>query len=484
MKVFIATLGTETNTFAPMPTALRDFESQTFHRGDATRHPPSLFTEALHVWRRRAEERGWHVTESLATFAQPAGITVRAVYEGLRDEILGDLKASGGADIVLIQCHGAMVADGYPDCEGDLMGRIRAIAPNAVLGMELDPHHHLTDAMLEACDLIVSFKEYPHTDATPRAEELFTLAADTAEGKIRPVMSDFDCRMIGRCLTGLEPGRSLVDRMIAAEGKDGILSLSLAHGFPFADHPRVGMRMLAIADGDPEAAARAAEEWGREVIRLRHELNPPAPTMDEALDRALAAASGPVVLADMGDNAGGGAPSDSTFLLRAILDRRIRGVASGIYWDPVVTRICAGAGIGATLDVRLGGKLGPASGDPVDLTVTVLGHGTGLTQPFGGGQMQMGEAVWLEVDGVDLVINDTRTQCFHPAAFEQLGIRLAERRIVCVKSSNHFYAGFAPIASEVIHTATPGALPSDYTLILYTRRAPDWWPLVEDPWTA
>ncbi len=483
MKVFIATLGTETNTFAPLPTARRAFEDVMMYDGDATRHTPNLFTEALHVWRRRAEERGWDVVESLATFAQPAGITVREIYEEYRDRIVADLKAAGGADIVLVQMHGAMVADGYDDCEGDLMAHLRAAAPDAVLGLELDPHNHLTEQMMGACDLIVCFKEYPHVDATPRAEELFTLAADTAEGKINPVMRDFDCRMINMYLTPVEPMRSHVDAMMAAEGKGGILSLSLVHGFPWADVERVGTRMLAIADGDAAAAEAAARDWGQRLIDQRFDICTPRPGIDEALDRAVAANAAPVVLADMADNAGGGAPSDATFLLRAILDRGLRDVAIGVFWDPVVMRLCADAGVGATLAIRLGGKMGPMSGDPVDLTVTVKAHGTGLTQPFGGGEMELGEAVWVEADGIDIVINDTRTQTFSPAAFEALGIDLSKHAIVAVKSSNHFYAGFEPVASEIIQIATPGAITPDFVNIPYTKRDGNYWPKVENPWT-
>ena len=480
MKVFIAALGTETNTFAPMPTAMSGFMERHMGR-EGSRKTPHLFTEALHVWRRRAEERGWDVVESIGAFAQPAGTTVQAVWEELRDTVVGDLSAAGGADIVLIQAHGAMISTDCDDCEGDLMGRLRAIAPGAVLGLALDPHFHLTEQMMDVCDLIVSFKEYPHIDATPRAEELFRLAADTAEGSIRPVMRDFDCHMVGLYMTPKEPVRSFVDSMVAAEGKDGVLSLTLVHGFPWGDMPRVGTRMLAIADGDADKAARVAETFGRRFYEARAQMFPRLPGIDEALDRAMARGDGPVVLADMADNAGGGAPADSTFLLRAVMDRRIKNVASAIYWDPILTRICADAGVGATLDVRLGGKMGPMSGDPVDLTVTVRGHATDMNQRLGEGSMPMGEAVWLEADGIDLVVNDTRTQCFHPDAFEKLGIRLADRKLVLVKSTNHFYAGFKPVAAEIIHVATPGAISPDMAGIPYTRRAPDWWPLVEDP---
>ncbi|MEM9009855.1 MAG: M81 family metallopeptidase [Pseudomonadota bacterium] len=483
MKVFIACLGTETNTFAPIPTGYRSFEETMLYHGDATAHPPNLFSQSLHVWRRRAEARGWEVAESLSAFAQPAGTTGRTVYEGFRDEIVADLKAAMPVDIVLIQMHGAMIAEGYDDCEGDLMTHLRAAAPEAVLGLELDLHFHLTDELMEACTLIVGFKEYPHTDVADRAEELFTLAADTAEGKIQPVMRDFDCRMVAMYMTPIEPMRSFVDDMMAAEGKDGVLSLTLAHGFPWGDMPRVGTRMLAIADGSAEVAAEAAEAWGKRLIAEREEICPPRPDIQTALDRAAGHNSGTVVLADMADNAGGGAPSDSTFFLRAILDRGMTGVASGIYWDPSVTRIAAEAGEGARLPVRLGGKLGPMSGEPVDLEVTVKAVRSGLVQHLGDGTMPLGEIVWLEADGIDLVVNDTRTQCFHPEVFEQLGIRLAERRLVIVKSTNHFYAGFAPIAVEVIHVATPGAISPDFGAIPFQNRDLNYWPRVADPWS-
>ncbi len=136
---------------------------------DASSKPSSLFTEALHVWRRRAEEKDWDVVESIAAFAQPAGMTVQTVWEELRDMVVDDLKAAGPIDVVLIQCHGAMVSQACLDCEGELMSMLRDIAQQAVIGLELDPHNHLTARMLKACALIVSFKEYSHIDATPRA---------------------------------------------------------------------------------------------------------------------------------------------------------------------------------------------------------------------------------------------------------------------------------------------------------------------------
>ncbi|MCY4290296.1 MAG: M81 family metallopeptidase [Roseovarius sp.] len=486
MKLLIACLATETNTFSPMPTGRKAFEAAMVSRKATRKIPGNLFTEQLIEWRRLAEERGWQVVESLTAFAQPAGITVRTVYEEYRDEILRDIETHR-PDILLMSMHGAMVADGYEDCEGDLMGRARAILGfDCVIGLELDLHNHLTQAMLDACDLIVNFKEYSHIDATPRASELFEMAADMAEGRTKPVMAMFDCRMIGFYPTN--PGgegamRDFVDAMIEAPEKEpGLLHLSLTHGFCWGDVPEVGTRMIAIVDGDYAQAVETAERWGRRFWDLREATRVKTPNLADGLTAAVESNSTPVVLADMSDNAGGGAPSDSTFVLREVLDRGLTGVAMAIFYDPAVVRLCADAGIGATLPVRLGGKFGPASGDPVDIQVTVRGHAEELTQQFGGGEMEMGEAVWIEADGIDLIVNDTRTQCFSPDAFERLGCKLSKRKIVIVKSSNHFYAGFAAMAAEIIYCATPGTLTPDATTVPYSRRTGLWWPKDENPW--
>lgn len=480
MKVLIAGLATETNSFSPIPTGRLAFEDSFVSR-TATREPANLFSAPQHEWRAMAEARGWEVVESLSAFAQPAGPTIRSTYEGFRDEILADIEAAK-PDILLLSMHGAMIAEGYDDCEGDMLVRARAIlGPSAVIGLEIDPHNHLTEDMLGAADLIVSYKEYPHTDGHLRARELFTLAADTAAGKIRPVMRDYDCRMITMFHTTRAPMRGFVDEMQARENTGGILSLSLTHGFPWGDCERVGARMLAIADGDADLAETVAREFGEKLWSLRDQLRGDWPSIPGAIDHAVAANKTPVVLADFADNAGGGAPADSTFVLREILGRGLRDAAIGIFWDPVVVRMCQDAGVGAQMQVRLGGKIGAMSGDPLDLKVTVRGLREKMTQKMGEGQMPMGNGVWLETEGVHIVVSDRRTQAFHPMCFTDLGIDLSDMRMVVVKSSQHFYAGFAPIASEVVYISGPGAITPDYANIPYTKRDSNYWPKVEDP---
>lgn len=486
MKVFIAGLATETNTFSPIPTGIISYEEGLVAHGTATQSPAVGFGAPMHVWRSRAEALGWDVAESLAAFAQPAGPTVASVYNAFVEEILTDLKAAMPVDIILLTMHGAMVAEGCDDCEGDLMARCREIVgPDAIIGLEIDPHCHLTPLMLESANLIVAYKEYPHTDIPDRADDLFTLAADAATGKTNPVMAAYDCRMITMYFTPLEPMRSFTDDMLSEEESRSILSLSLCHGFPWGDTAHTGTQMLAIADGDRGLAEQRARAYGERLWNLREQLRVDFPTIDEALDKAEGRdTEKPIVLGDFADNAGGGAPGDSTFVLREVLKRGLKGVALGMFWDPISVRQCEEAGEGATLKLRIGGKMGPASGDPVDLTIRVLAIRKRLEQMFGKIAMPMGTAVLLEADGVYLLVNDQRSQLFDPSAFTQLGLDLGQMRIIVVKSSNHFYDRFAPIAEEVWHMKTPGAITPEFTSIPYTKRDRNYWPRVEDPFAA
>jgi microcystin degradation protein MlrC len=190
------------------------------------------------------------------------------------------------------------------------------------------------------------------------------------------------------------------------------------------------------------------------------------------------------VLADVADNAGGGAPSDNTTMLAAILAKGMTDVALGPLWDPVAASICAEAGVGAKIAIRLGGKSGPTSGEPLDVEVTVRAiaerhHQTSL----GGARQRMGLSAWIEIgNGVDVVVNSIRTQGFHPDLFTGLGVDLDGKRLIVVKSSQHFETGFAPIADLVLPVATPGALQMDFAAIAYTKkRDMDFHPRVADP---
>lgn len=480
MRVFIASLATETNTFAPFPTARRAYEENGLTKS-ASRTISGYGAMGMRVFRECAEAAGYEVVESLSAFAQPAGRTVRAVYEEFRDEILSDLKAAGQIDIVLLLLHGAMVADGYDDCEGDILGRARALAPDAVIGAEFDPHLHLTAAMLEAADAITIFKEYPHTDIGERAQELFDICQAVALGKCRPVAAMVDLAMLGFFPTQIEPMKSIVAALHEAEAKPEILSASIAHGFPWGDVPDVGARVVVYADGSAEAASREAMDIAHRLYDARDVLLPHYPDVATSLEKADGL-TGTVVLGDHSDNAGGGAPSDSTFFLHEMLRRGVTDAVIGSFYDPGAATICAEAGVGATLQLRLGGKIGLISGDPVDLQVQVMAVKPDHDQNVFGARQAMGLTVWVRHGGIDILINDLRGQVYGRDLFTGMGISLDGRKLIVVKSSNHYVTDFAPIADHLWHVVSPGALSLDLAKVPLTKRNGNFHPRVADPW--
>jgi microcystin degradation protein MlrC len=277
--------------------------------------------------------------------------------------------------------------------------------------------------------------------------------------------------------------------MSEVERRKGVLSVSFGHGFQFADIPHVGARMLVIADDDPALAARLAQELGLRVYGSRRQIgfDSLSQPMEEVLTRALASRTPPVVVADQSDNTGGGAPGDATFVLRWLLERRAENVAIAILYDPEVARVAGKAGRGAVLSLRIGGKLGPASGAPVDLEATVLAMRDDYRHsiPQDAGEpwsFAAGNVVALRCGGVDLVVSSERCQCFGPAIFSDLGIDPKRKQVLIVKSYQHFYAGFAPLAGEVLYMAAPGAVPPDPRLLPYRRLdTTRLYPWVDDP---
>lgn len=491
MRIFTACLGTETHTWAPLPTDTKAFQDTYLVRGGAHPEAVNMFGVPLQIWRRHADALGWETVESLCAFATPSGLTVKRTYETYRDEILADLKAALPVDAVMLSLHGAMVADGYDDCQDDLVHAVRGIVgPGVFIGCELDLHCHISRRFVAETDAVVIFKEYPHVDFAARAEELWTIMTRTLGGEIKPVISAFDCRMINLYHTTREPMRSFVDGMAALEGKENVLSVSLGHGFPWANIPHVGARMIVVTDNAKDAGDRLAEELGRKLWALRAEITPDVVELDDAIDQALAASDGstgggPVVFGDIADNPGGGAAGDSTFIARRLIERGVKSAAIGGIWDPVAVDICRGAGIGATLGLRLGGKAGPWSGEPLDLTVTVLGiFDDMLAEGLGGSTRRMGDTVALETDGIEFVVHAVRTQNFHPSFFTNAGIDWKVKKILVVKSMQHFYSNYAAISDTVLYVSTPGVVDHDIKRLPLERAARPVWPLDDDPWSS
>jgi microcystin degradation protein MlrC len=478
MRAFTAGFGAETNTFSGLYIGLDEFRDG-FLFGPYT-HPPELteVSAPLFVLREERERRGWEVIEGTYAFALPGGRVGFRTYELLRDRILSELRAALPVDFVALSMHGAMAAVGCDDCEGDLLEAIRQIiGPDVPLGVEIDPHAHLSSAMTGNADLIVAMREYPHTDFLARGRELIGLLERAAEGSVRPVTAVHDCRLIGRFHTLREPMRGFVDRMEHLLGNTPeLLSISFVHGFPWGDTADMGAKMLVIANEDPALAERTAAALGREIESMRDETFLPPIGIAEALEQALRAGGRPVVIADVGDNPGGGAGGDSTTLVRALLERDV-DACLGPLWDPMAVRVMMAAGPGAKVALRIGGKVGPASGLPLDAEAEILAVEPAAYQTWAGTRMKLGAAGAVRIGKVRLVICSIRDQAYGPDLFTNLGIEPRGLSIVAVKSAQHFMAGFAPIAHTVLLAGGGGPLETDFRRVPYRNIQRPKWPL-------
>lgn len=480
MRVFIAGLAHETSAFSPVPTDARSFEDFIAYRPVGNRiDAAGLALNGYGDFAREAAARGDELIASSYFWAQPSAPCARADYEALRDEILRDLRCAGKVDMVLLFLHGAQMADGYTDCEGDLLARIRdLVGPKTFVGTLLDLHANVTPKMLEAASALVACRFYPHTDFDERAIELYHIGVRCASGVVAPRMHFERIPMVGMFYT-TEPQMTAANAMaLALENRAGIVAVSLIHGFVWADMAEMGAGVLVVTDGDHPTIAVEARSVARAFFDARNETRSMRIGVESALDRVEAAGSGrPIVIADACDNAGGGAGSDSTFILEAILARGLVGYALALLWDPIAVRFAQAAGEGASFRLRLGGKTGPEAGRPLDVTARVLAIRSGLVQCGIGFTAPAGTAMALEIAGNIVIVNDVRGQVFSPTCFTDLGIDPAAQRALVVKSTQHFREQFEPLAREILYCETPGSLALDLDPTKYRNLPRPIWPV-------
>ena len=478
MRCFTASFMMETNTFSPMRASLETFADDMLLRpSELPSTEIGILAPLLDAARRREQTEGWQVVAGTAAFCHPRGTIVKAAYETLRDEILEQLREALPVDIVALNLHGSMVAEGYPDCDGDIATRVREmIGPDVAFGLELDSHCNVSDVMVNTTDAIVAFKEYPHTDFAECAELLIDILTACAQGLTRPTMSVFDCRMIDMFYTTREPFKSYVASLRELERRGDVLAASVAHGFPWGDVPDMGTKILVVTDANRTFGDELAARLGRELFDLRGQTAAQSFSLAEGVRRAIKAASFPVVIADIADNPGGGAPGDSTFVLRELLEQGVKDACFGPLWDPIAVQSCFDAGQGAEIDLRLGGKMGPTSGAPLDLRARIIHLSDDHRQIGLGAEVRLGKSALVDVGGVEIVLTSRRAQAFTPQLFSGIGVKLTAKKIIAVKSTHHFHAGFAPIAAEVLYIDSPGTMAADITLLSYKNIERPKWP--------
>jgi microcystin degradation protein MlrC len=484
MRIAIGGLMHETATFVDRPTRVVDFE-QGFglfrgeeiverFRGGANMCPGG-FLQA-------AEEHGFTAVPLLWGFAYPSGLIERATYDALKSEMIERFhaaeKSGGRFDGMLLDLHGAAVVDGIDDADGDMIAAFREVlGPDRPLMVTTDLHSNHTPLRVQKASTICGYDTYPHVDMAERGREAGSLLVRTLRGEIRPVGAIRQLPIFWSTKTQVPanpPMDEVLRRVHEMERRPGMLTMTIATGFQWADVPDVGASVLAFADGDRDLAQRAADELGDWLWENRERWYAPAPRIRAALADGEKQGRHPIYFADHADNTGGGSPGDSTEVLQTFLDLQLQDALILYIVDPETAQQAHAAGVGAKIRVSLGGKSSPVQGPPVvgDAEVLALTDGKfAFDGPmFAGLTGDMGTSAALKIGGVTVAVVSARLQPMDPAFARTLGIDCTQMKYVCVKSAAHFRSGFGRLAGAIYNIEARAILTHDWATLPYKRR--------------
>ncbi|MFN0185716.1 MAG: M81 family metallopeptidase [Aquabacterium sp.] len=484
MQLVLAMMMHETNTFSSVPTPLSRFT-----RGG--RGLPPEGDAALRAFRRTgsglgafielAEAAGARFTIPIAASAAPSGPVHDDAFETICDRILGAVRQ--GCDGILLDLHGAMVTQTHEDGEGELLRRIRAIAPDVPIAVALDMHTNLYPAMVELSTAIAGYQTYPHIDAYETGLRAGRAVLAQMAGRVRCTMAWGNRPMLPHVMrqgTDDEPNKRLQARCREMEAQ-GALCASVFVGFPNADIHNAGLSAAVVTDND----AAQARAWTDELLDMAwdqrrafvYRFEPLADSMARAreIGESKPAGSGPVVLLDHSDNCASGGTMDTMTVLGAMIDAGLGDAAAFAIYDPAAVQQLIAAGVGAEVTLALGGKLDmPAiglKGEPRTLTGRVRRISDGQFVNFGpmgkGAASSMGPSAVFEVAGIEIAVISNHVEPHDMAAFAALGLGVERKRYVMLKSRIHWRAGLRPMAHAVVECAGTGVCTSDYDRLAF-----------------
>ncbi len=481
IRVLIAGFKHETNTFSDMPTDLDSYKTRALLYGDdvaknlrGTKTEPAAFLDFC-------EAEGWQAVTPIYGDASPGGPVSQLAFDHMASAITDAAADQGPFDAVLLSLHGAMVCEHTDDGEGELLDRLRAVIGTAVpVAITLDLHANVTDRMAALSDVMIAYRTYPHIDQYEIATQAAELIKRTLAGEIRPTNSV----VRGQMMEGVDSGRTtspgpMTEVLHSADQlltQSGVLATSVCAGFAKADTHDTGPSVIVVGDGTDPRFAAMAEKLMAQVWESRHRRTVQTVPIGAAINRAGMASGigGPVVLADFADNPGGGGYGDATGLLGAMIEADLQDAAFATIYDPAAAQICWENGLGAIVHLNLGGKIEPRYGAPLSVRgkVQALTRGRfALKGPMAAGlRVDMGQTAVLRVGGIDIVIVSGRFQAHDIMYFQHARIDVTTKKVIAVKSSQHFRAAFEPLAAEVIVVDGGGGLTSgNYKALTYTK---------------
>ena len=471
----------ETNTYSPVPTPLARFAVGAAQppEGAAAVAAYRGTGAALAAFIELAEQAGAEYTVPIAASAWPSGPVQDDAFEHIAGRICA--AVAQGCDAVLLDLHGAMVTQTFDDGEGELLRRIRAIAPTVPIGVALDMHTNLYDAMGSHSAVIAGYQTYPHVDMHETGLRAGRAVLAQLAGRSKPTMAWGRNDMLPHVMrqgTADSPNRELQARCREMEAQ-GALAASVFVGFPNADIEFAGLSAVVVTDNDPALARRWCDEllalaWAQRQAFV-YQLEPLTVSMAraQALAAARASGAGPVVLLDHSDNCASGGTMDTMTVLGAMLDAGMQDAAAFAIFDPAAVQQMAAAGVGAQITLQLGGKLAmPAiglQGQPrtVSGRVKLLCDGRYRNRgPMARGERNdMGPTAVLDTGGVQIVVISNHVEPHDLAAFAAVGIEPDRLQVLMLKSRVHWRAGLASLASAVVECAGTGVCTSDYGLL-------------------
>jgi len=480
--VLVAGFSHETNTFATTPTDREIFQERQEYFGDEIPEKLAGTNTQIGGTMDVADELGVDLRYTVAAAAVPGGVVTEDTYEFYTDEILAGVRDhADDLDGVMLALHGAMVPEGMDDGEGPLASRVREIVGEEVpIAVTLDLHGNITDELVAEADLLVAYESYPHVDMGDTGRTGMRLLYRTMRGETDPTMHIERPPMLcyGPLQNTMEgPMAEVMAKAREYEERDDVLKVNVFPGFHQADVPSMGFSIPVVADGDPEVAREVSREMAEYVWGRREDFVGDYPEPPEAVAEARQLAAdldeddGPVVMADVGDNPGGGGAADGTTVLREMLDQGLTNAGFAIIRDPESVEQCVAAGVGERVTLTLGGKTDDMHGDPiadVDGYVKTITDGEfENTGPMGtGSENHLGRGVHLQCgrdDGVSVILTENRMQPLDAEIWRHVGIQPERLDVLTVKSTNHYRADYEPMASHVIPINSIGLVAMDPT---------------------
>lgn len=483
MKIVVAQMKHETNTFSPVPTRLERFSGGRAQplEGRAAVDALSGTGSASAALLDLALRAGAEVDFALAANAAPSGPVENDAFDYMTGRICAAVRT--GCDAILLDLHGAMVTRSFDDGEGELLRRIRAIAPNVPIGIALDMHTNLFPAMVDQSTVIAGYQTYPHVDMYETGLRAAAPIIALLQKRAQPVMAWGNRPMLPHVMrqgSDDSPNHELQARCREME-EQGALSATVFVGFPHADITHAGLSAVVVTDANPGLASHYCEEllqmaWAQRQAFV-YSVEPLALSFARAEELANAPGAGPVVLLDHYDNCASGGTMDTMTVLGAILDAGLSNVAAFAIYDPAAAQHLAAAGVGATVTLPLGGNLEmPSIGQvatPRVLTgkVKKIFDGTYRNEgPMGRGEeVNMGLSVVLDTGKVEIAIISRHVEPHDIASLRVLGIEPEKKRFLMLKSRIHWRAGLRRYAKAVVECAGVGVCTSDYSTLNFKR---------------